>query len=178
MPEAPKRVLLLGAETTLGRACAQALAEAGARLTLVSSKPDAEAAFAVQRLARKLSASSQAIDATNETAVRVMVRQVAKEMGGLDATVICVDSLELPDFSALQRFSVREMEKEEGGVFINATRGIRKVMDIETGIPQPRSNVAYVEVEYYRPGNIPPFATDDDVAGQVVAAVAAAPTNG
>ena len=49
-----KRVLILGAETDLGRASADALNVAGARLALVSSKADAESAFAVQRLARRL----------------------------------------------------------------------------------------------------------------------------
>jgi hypothetical protein len=83
-----KRVLLLGAETELGRAIAAALAEAGARLGLVGAANDAEAAFEVKRLARKVGAEvSQAIDATNEMAVRVMVRQASKALGGLDAAV-------------------------------------------------------------------------------------------
>jgi hypothetical protein len=86
-----RRVLLLGAETDLGRACAEALAAAGHTLALVAATTDAEAAFAVKRLATRVGAPvSQAIDATNEAAVRVMVRQVSKALGGLD--VIVVDS--------------------------------------------------------------------------------------
>src|SRR3990170_9005516 len=86
------RALVLGAETPVGRAIAAALAEAGARLALVASTTDAETAFAVQRLARRTGAAlSQAIDATNEMAVRVMARQVSKALGGLDVVVFCAD---------------------------------------------------------------------------------------
>ncbi len=91
-----KRVLVLGAETEVGRAVTAAVAEAGADVALVAATSDAEAAFAVQRLARRLSTGerrviSQAIDATNETAVRVMMRQVSKAVGGLDGVVLCLD---------------------------------------------------------------------------------------
>jgi NAD(P)-dependent dehydrogenase (short-subunit alcohol dehydrogenase family) len=115
----PKRVLLLGAETVLGAAAAEALAEAGARLALVSSTADGDAAFRVQRLARNLGAISQAIDATNETAVRVMVRQVSKELGGLDATVVCVEDAAVKD--VFERTATREMQKRGEPVFIDAT---------------------------------------------------------
>jgi NAD(P)-dependent dehydrogenase (short-subunit alcohol dehydrogenase family) len=94
------RALVLGAETPVGRAIAAALAEAGAQLALVASSTDAETAFAVQRLARRSGAAlSQAIDATNEMAVRVMVRQVSKALGGLEAIVVCA----VPDMDSLQR---------------------------------------------------------------------------
>ena len=85
------RALVLGAETPAGRALAAALAAAGARLALVAAGVDAGAAFEVQRLSRRLGALSQAIDATNEMAVRVMTRQVAKALGGLDALFFCAD---------------------------------------------------------------------------------------
>ncbi|TMC68015.1 MAG: SDR family NAD(P)-dependent oxidoreductase [Chloroflexi bacterium] len=89
-----KRVLVLGAETDMGRAVTTAVAEAGAKVAAVAATSEAEAAFAVQRLARRLSSGgqkviAQAIDATNEAALRVMVRQVSKELGGLDAVVYC-----------------------------------------------------------------------------------------
>jgi NAD(P)-dependent dehydrogenase (short-subunit alcohol dehydrogenase family) len=115
----PRRVLLLGAETEVGRATATALAEAGHGLALVSSTTDATTAFEVQRLARKLGASAQAIDATNEAALRVMVRQVAKELGGIDAAVSC-----LADVTAranFERLVSREMARTGGGVFVDAT---------------------------------------------------------
>jgi NAD(P)-dependent dehydrogenase (short-subunit alcohol dehydrogenase family) len=88
-----KRVLILGAETDIGRAVTSAVAEAGASVAAVAATSDAEAAFAVQRLARRLSSGerkviAQAIDATNEAAVRVMVRQVSKDLGGLDSVLV------------------------------------------------------------------------------------------
>ena len=96
-----KRVLILGAETEVGRAVTTAVAEAGALVAAVAATSAAEAAFAVQRLARRLSSDerkviAQAIDATNEAAVRVMVRQVSKELGGLDGVVCCETPLGEP----------------------------------------------------------------------------------
>ena len=48
-----KRVLILGAETEIGRAVTTAVAEVGASVAAVAASSDAEAAFAVQRLARR-----------------------------------------------------------------------------------------------------------------------------
>ncbi len=116
MPQiAGKRVLIAGAETEAGRAAAEALAEAGATLALVAASSDAETAFAVQRLARKVSAAtSQAIDASNEAAVRVMVRQVAKALGGLDAVVICAEDEAVQ--ALVQRLGQRAMARSGGGL--------------------------------------------------------------
>src|SRR3990172_11219580 len=116
------RALVLGAETPAGRALAVALAESGAQLALVASAGDAETAFAVQRLARRLGALSQAIDATNEMALRVMTRQVAKGLGGLDALFFCAD-LGAATAEALAlacRFAAREMARAGGGVIVAA----------------------------------------------------------
>ena len=114
-----RRVLLLGAETDLGTATATVLANAGARLALVSGSRDAEAAFGVQRLARRLNATSQAIDATNEAAVRVMVRQVSKEMGGIDTAVSCVEDATAREL--FERHARREMKRTSEGVYVDAT---------------------------------------------------------
>lgn len=117
-----KRVLVLGAESGIGRAIASALAGAGADVALVATTTDAEAAFAVQRLARRLAAPGrrvlgQAIDATNEAALRVMTRQVSKELGGLDALVVCAD---LPPTlrSSACRFAAREIARRGGGLAV------------------------------------------------------------
>ena len=114
-----KRVLLLGAETDLGRDTADALHLAGALLALVSSSPAAESAFAVQRLARRLGAIAQAIDATNEAAVRVMVRQLGKELGGIDSAVSCVDDPQAREF--FERHARREMKRTGTGVYVDGT---------------------------------------------------------
>ncbi|MEX1195426.1 MAG: SDR family oxidoreductase [Dehalococcoidia bacterium] len=114
-----KRVLLLGAETEVGRACAEALIEAGATLALVAANGDAETAFAVKRLAKRLGAPvSQAIYATNEAAVRVMVRQVSKALGGLDAVVDATRNAASREM--FQRLTARELERTGGGVFVVA----------------------------------------------------------
>jgi NAD(P)-dependent dehydrogenase (short-subunit alcohol dehydrogenase family) len=124
-----KRALLLGAETELGAEAARALASAGHTLAVVASVSGAEAAFAVQRLARKTgAATSQAIDATNEMAVRVMVRQVAKQLGGLDLAVSCVHD---PDATALfRRFAERELARAGGGVFADIVRDADFLADL------------------------------------------------
>lgn len=126
-----KRVLVLGAETEVGRAVVSAVVEAGASVAAVAATSDAEAAFAVQRLARRLTSGgrrviAQAIDATNEAAVRVMVRQVSKELGGLDAAVFCADLG--PDtekaFELLYKRASAEMLRRSGGVVVALDSGV------------------------------------------------------
>lgn len=121
-----RRVLVLGAETEVGRAVVSAVAEAGASVAAVAAKSDAEAAFAVQRLARRLARGerkviAQAIDATNEAAVRVMVRQVSKELGGLDAVVLSLS----PAWERAGDFAVvhgsKELDRGAGGVIVEVT---------------------------------------------------------
>ena len=112
------RALVLGAETVAGSAIAAALTAAGARVAVVAASPDADTAFAVQRLARRTgAAASQAIDAGNEMAVRVMTRQVSKALGGLDLLVFCAD---LGDntghaLALASRIAAREMRRSDGG---------------------------------------------------------------
>ncbi len=159
-----KRVLLIGAESERGRVIAAALAEAGARLALVGSTNDPETAFAVQRLARKLQAqASQAIDATNEMAVRVMVRQVSKVLGGLDAVVFAAD---LGDATPLavdlaRRFADREFARLGlAGALIAAVP-----METPAGLEEAPPSGAMLTVQR---------AEDEAaVAAQVVAALAA-----
>jgi NAD(P)-dependent dehydrogenase (short-subunit alcohol dehydrogenase family) len=134
-----KRVLLLGAETDLGRDVAAALSKAGARLALVGSSSDSETAFAVQRLARKLNAEvSQAIDATNEMAVRVMVRQVSKGLSGLDA-VVCTRG-EATTVDVLRRFAQREFTRSrvEGVLVVASPEAIAD--DLLSALAAPTHN--------------------------------------
>ncbi len=116
------RALVLGAETAAGQLLAAALATAGARTTIVAAKPDAAVAFAVQRLSRRIGAASQAIDATNEMALRVMTHQVSKRLGGLDLLVFCADlGNETQSALALAvRFAAREMARTGGGSILAA----------------------------------------------------------
>ena len=116
-----KRVLLLGAETELGCAIASTLADASARLALIGASNDAETAFAVQRLARKLNAEvSQAIDATNDMAVRVMVRQVAKVLGSFEAVVFCADMGDETGgmLNLTHKYAGKELRRDKRRIFI------------------------------------------------------------
>ncbi len=117
-----KRVLVLGAETAVGRSAAAALAEAGARLALVAATPEAEAAFAVQRLARRLGGIAQAIDATNEAAVRVMLRQVSKALGGLEAVLFAAEAGAgtATALDLIVRLGARELARSGGGALVVA----------------------------------------------------------
>ncbi len=116
------RALVLGAETAVGRHLAAALAAAEARTAIVAASADAETAFAVQRLSRRTGAASQAIDATNEMAVRVMTRQMSKALGGLDLLLFCADLGErTTDALALAaRVAAREMTRTGGGSILVA----------------------------------------------------------
>ncbi|MCH7484648.1 MAG: SDR family oxidoreductase [Chloroflexi bacterium] len=112
-------MIVLGAETALGRECAQALADAGATLALVASTVDADAAFGAQRLARRLGAAmSQAIDGSNLAALRVMVRQVGKSLGGLDAVVDATGVAQTQGIA--EPLARREMGRTGGGVYVVA----------------------------------------------------------
>ncbi len=116
---AGKRVIVLGAETALGRECAQALADAGATLALVASTVDADAAFSAQRLSRRLGAAmSQAIDGSNQAALRIMVRQVGKTLGGLDAFVDATGVATIQGIA--EPLARREMKRTGGGVYVVA----------------------------------------------------------
>jgi NAD(P)-dependent dehydrogenase (short-subunit alcohol dehydrogenase family) len=185
MPELTgKRVLILGAETEIGRAVTTAVAEAGASVAAIAATSDAEAAFAVRRLARRLSSDerkviAQAIDATNEAAVRVMVRQVSKELGGLDVVVHSPAPTEdvpglhraLEAHNFLTRFGGRELDRFGVGSIILVTNFGRKmgvdfgsggVVGIEGGpVPQWRASVVGGELR-----------NATDVAAEIVRAVA------
>jgi len=102
------------------------LAAAGARRVLGAASTGADADYAVQRLARRLSRPqqeqvvAQAIDAANDMAVRVMVRQAAKALAGLDALFFCAD-LGAATAEALAlacRHGSREMRRTGGGAIV------------------------------------------------------------
>jgi len=174
-----KRVLVLGAETEIGRAVVTAVAEAGASVAAVAATSEAEAAFAVQRLARRLSSDerkviAQAIDATNEAAVRVMVRQVSKELGGLDAVVLFREPAEGIRMTAwmnamehMAKFGWKELERRGGGTLIMITRD--GFFDGDVGNqPGPLRLVPVMAAH----------KTAAELGAAVVAAIAAAPDSG
>lgn len=91
-----KHALVTGAGSSVGRAIALALAEAGADVAVCSVTQDGDEVTAVKRTAREIDgmgrrALNQAVDATRGGNVRAMARRVARELGGLDILVSAPD---------------------------------------------------------------------------------------
>jgi NAD(P)-dependent dehydrogenase (short-subunit alcohol dehydrogenase family) len=158
-----KRVLILGAETEIGRAVVSATAEAGASVAAIAATSDADAAFAVQRLARGLSSGArkviaQAIDGTNEAAVRMMVRQVSKELGGLDAIAFTISASAgmerlAESLGPILQFGGKELDRKGGGSIVVIDRpGDAAVLEIlPFGPPDPKWRLITLSYEEGRP---------------------------
>lgn len=91
-----KRALVMGAGSSVGRAIALALAEAGADVAVSSTSHDGQEVVAVKNTARQIAGMGrrtvdQAVDAAVGRGVRAMVRRVARELGGLDILVSAPD---------------------------------------------------------------------------------------
>jgi NAD(P)-dependent dehydrogenase (short-subunit alcohol dehydrogenase family) len=92
-----KRALVVGAASGTGRAITLALAEAGADLALASVTTESDEVLALRKTVRQVremgrTAIEQAIDASSGQGTQVMVRQVAKELGGIDVLVNAPDA--------------------------------------------------------------------------------------
>jgi NAD(P)-dependent dehydrogenase (short-subunit alcohol dehydrogenase family) len=91
-----KRALVIGAGSEPGRAIALALGEAGADVTVSSATTNGDEVMRVKGAQRELTkmgrqSASVATDVTLGQGVQVMVRQVAKDMGGIDILVNAPD---------------------------------------------------------------------------------------
>lgn len=91
-----KHALVIGAGAPAGRAIALALGEAGADVTVSSITTDGEEVMRARRVHQELAkmgrkSSAVATDVTLGQGVQVMVRQVAKEMDGIDILVNAPD---------------------------------------------------------------------------------------
>src|SRR5438034_6138170 len=87
-----KRALVIGAGAPAGRAIALALGEAGADVTVSSATSDGDEVLRARKVQQELTkmgrrSSTVATDVTLGAGVQVMVRQVAKEMDGIDILV-------------------------------------------------------------------------------------------
>lgn len=87
-----KRALVVGAGGPAGRAIALALGEAGAQVTVSSATTDGDEVLRAKSVQRELTrlgrtSATVATDVTLGAGVQVMVRQVAKDMGGIDILV-------------------------------------------------------------------------------------------
>jgi NAD(P)-dependent dehydrogenase (short-subunit alcohol dehydrogenase family) len=93
---AGKRALVIGAGNPAGKAIALALAEAGADVTVSSCTNDGDEVMRARNVQREIAslgrnAATVATDVTLGTGVQVMMRQVAKDMGGIDILVNAPD---------------------------------------------------------------------------------------
>ncbi len=91
-----KRALVIGAGAPAGRAIALALGEAGADVTVSSVTTDGEEVMRARHVQQELAkmgrkATTVATDVTLGQGVQVMVRQVAKDMDGIDVLVNAPD---------------------------------------------------------------------------------------
>jgi len=91
-----KRALVIGAGAAAGRAIALALAEAGADVTVSSITTDGDEVMRVKGVQKEIGtlgrrSASVATDVTLGTGVQVMMRQVAKDMDGIDVLVNAPD---------------------------------------------------------------------------------------
>ena len=93
---AGKRVLVIGGETTLGRAVLIGLAEAGADVGIASLTPDTKAEFAINSALNELWALGRkgvalSIDARDVEQVRGAIEQAERELGTIDLVVAAGD---------------------------------------------------------------------------------------
>jgi len=91
-----RSVLVMGATHPVAASIALALAESGADVAVSSATPDADEAFAVRRLAKRISdlgrrSLAESVDLSSGTNVQIAVRQVAKELGRIDVLVVAAD---------------------------------------------------------------------------------------
>jgi hypothetical protein len=119
---------------------------------------------------------AQAIDATNEAAVRVMVRQVSKELGGVSVVVDCTQSM-IPEASEtewlprkfLRMYGGKELERHDGGRFVEVRSGFLEVL----------MRFYWPEKPKWQDSTITTYdRSADAIALEVVAAIAGEPDSG
>lgn len=86
---AGKHALIMGVRADVAEAIALALAAAGADVALTTATHDAEEAFSLRRITRGVkglgrASMNESVDMSIGTGVQIAMRQVAKELGGLD----------------------------------------------------------------------------------------------
>jgi NAD(P)-dependent dehydrogenase (short-subunit alcohol dehydrogenase family) len=112
-----KTVLVTGAAKRLGRAIALAAAEEGADVAITYRESAREARELVGELARhRVEALAVRCDVTDEESVREMVKEVAKDLGGIDVLVNNAANYETAEF---EKLTVAQWD----AIFASNTRG-------------------------------------------------------
>jgi 3-oxoacyl-[acyl-carrier protein] reductase/pteridine reductase len=112
-----KIVLVTGAAKRLGRAIALAAAENGADVAITYRESAREGRAVVGELARRgVEALAVRCDVTDEKSVQEMVKEVARELGGIDVLVNNAANYETAEF---ERLTVAQWD----AIFASNTRG-------------------------------------------------------
>src|SRR6202140_3777974 len=112
-----RTMLVTGAAKRLGRAIALAAAENGAELAITYRESAREARGGVGELAQYgVDALAVRCDVTDEKSVREMVKEVARELGGIDALVNNAANYETVEF---EKITVAQWD----AIFASNTRG-------------------------------------------------------
>jgi NAD(P)-dependent dehydrogenase (short-subunit alcohol dehydrogenase family) len=145
-----KKALVIGAGSSVGRAIAVALAEAGAGVAITSANRDADDVAAAAETARLLGKpDARRIDATSSAEVNEAVAAATRELGRLDVLFTCVNlflakpieeitdaewqkvvsaNLSVPFFAC--RAAGPQMAKQGSGRIVNVASGLG-----ERGLP-------------------------------------------
>ena len=114
---AGKNVLITGGALRLGRACALALAEAGANVAITFRHSGKEAARTVNEIQKfKVKAIALPCDVTDELSVKEAVHDAATQLGALDILVNNAANYETVEFSKITL-------KQWDDIFASNTRG-------------------------------------------------------
>src|SRR5437879_7482331 len=117
LPLSGKTMLVTGAAKRLGRAIALAAAENGADVAITYRESAREARAVVGELAQHgVEALAVRCDVTDEKSVREMVKEVARELGGIDVLVNNAANYETVEF---EKITVAQWD----AIFASNTRG-------------------------------------------------------
>jgi NAD(P)-dependent dehydrogenase (short-subunit alcohol dehydrogenase family) len=191
---AGRKALVMGANSPAAAAIALALAQAGADVAITTTTSDAEEAFNLRRLRKRITdlgrrSMDESADLSLPTNVQITVRQVAKELGGIDLMAIEADfrlikpadkitdsdwarviGLNLSAVFYACRSVYREMQRQDAGA-----DGIRGRIIVVTTQPEALSNDAdaiYVAAKSGVAGLIASLAPEWQPAGVLVNAIA------
>jgi NAD(P)-dependent dehydrogenase (short-subunit alcohol dehydrogenase family) len=116
-PLVGKTVLVTGGAKRLGREIARAAAEAGAAVTVTYRNSEREAEELIEELSRHdVQALAIRCDVTDDVSVREMVKEVAREFGGIDVLVNNAANYETAEF---QKITLVQWD----AIFASNTRG-------------------------------------------------------
>lgn len=134
-----KRALVVGCANPLGRALAQALAEAGADVALASATLDGDEVMEAKRIAKEViglgrQSFSQGWDVTLPTNVQVGLKQLSKEFG---KPSILVYNADFPFARTIEKTSDAEFAKVQqvnlNGAYYSARSFLRELPEAESG---------------------------------------------